>query len=69
MDEAGRKGASRELGNQGDNVILNSRGNRRAYILARLDLDGHAELAAKVAAGLPGWWAPPGKPGPKAIEG
>jgi hypothetical protein len=31
---------------QGDNVTLRERGNSAAYILARLDRDGHAELAA-----------------------
>jgi hypothetical protein len=37
--------------NQGDNITLNSkRGTSRAYILARLDRDGHAGLAAKVRA-------------------
>jgi hypothetical protein len=46
-----KKGESREPGNQVDNVNLNKGGNARAYILARLDRDGHAELAAKVRAG------------------
>jgi hypothetical protein len=32
---------------------LKGRGNFRAYILARLDRDGHVELAAKVRVGSP----------------
>jgi hypothetical protein len=35
---------------QGDNVTLPNRGTSSAYILARLDRDGHAELAARVRA-------------------
>ena len=33
---------------QGDNVTLKARGNSAPYLLARLDRDGHAELAADV---------------------
>ena len=36
---------SEKAKDQGDNVTLKERGNSRAYILARLDRDGHAELA------------------------
>lgn len=35
---------------QGDNVTLGERGNSAAYTAARLDRDGHSDLAAKVRA-------------------
>jgi hypothetical protein len=45
-----KNGEAREIKNQVYTVNLNKGGNRRAYILARLERDGHAELAAKVRA-------------------
>jgi hypothetical protein len=50
--ELGKRGRPKKGGEEkGDNVTLKSRGHSRAYILARLDRDGHADLAAKVRAG------------------
>jgi hypothetical protein len=47
----GKRGRPKKGEGKGDNVTLKGRGNSSAYILARLDRDGHAELAAKVRAG------------------
>ena len=47
----GKRGRPKKGEEKGDNVTLKGRGNSSAYILARLDRDGHAELAAKVRAG------------------
>jgi hypothetical protein len=49
--EGGKPGPGRGK-KTGDNITrLKNRGTSSAYILARLDRDGHAELAAKVRAG------------------
>ena len=47
--ELGKHGGARRKGNQGRIPTLNKRG--RDYDLARLDRDGHNELAAQVRAG------------------
>jgi hypothetical protein len=47
----GKHGGDRKseaVKNQGSDRTLIKRGDNRAYILARLDRDGHAALAAKV---------------------
>jgi hypothetical protein len=50
--ELGRHGGARRKGQkQSYNVTLKSRSNSRAYILGRLDRDGHTELANRVRAG------------------
>src|SRR4051794_34787875 len=49
--ELGKHGGDRrseKVKDQGDNITLKERGTSRAYIIARLERDGHHELAAKV---------------------
>lgn len=55
-NKGGQPGNKNAIKNEGYNITfvsnrLKERGTSRAYILARLDRDGHAELAAKVRAG------------------
>lgn len=47
----GKRGRPKTGEEKGDNVTLKSRGNARAYTLARLVRDGETDLAAKVRAG------------------
>jgi hypothetical protein len=49
---APKKSDTQKENNQVDNINLKTKGGTsKTYILARLDRDGHAELAAKVRAG------------------
>lgn len=47
----------RRIRGQRNNVTLKMRGNSRAYVVARLERNGHAALAAKVRAGELSAWA------------
>jgi hypothetical protein len=49
VDEGGKAGPGKKTGV--NSVRLSRSPHSRAYILARLDRDGHTELAAKVRAG------------------
>jgi hypothetical protein len=53
----GPHGGRRVKGERGDNVTLRTRGNSKAYVVARLERDGFDDLVREVEAGRLSAWA------------